>query len=72
MLRHASEEGAVVIRGQLEVTVGDQRRVLGPGEAYYFDSRLPHRFRNLGEEVCELVSACTPAELLSRVGPLLV
>ncbi len=60
MLRHASEEGAVVIRGQLEVTVGDQRRVLGPGEAYYFDSRLPHRFRNLGEEVCELVSACTP------------
>ena len=69
MLRHASEEGAVVIRGQLEVTVGDQRRVLGPGEAYYFDSRLPHRFRNLGDEVCELVSACTPAELLSRAAP---
>ncbi|HZT18415.1 MAG TPA: cupin domain-containing protein [Dongiaceae bacterium] len=60
MLRHSAEEGAVVIRGRIEVTVGDQRRVLGPGEAYYFDSRLPHRFRNLGEEVCELVSACTP------------
>jgi mannose-6-phosphate isomerase-like protein (cupin superfamily) len=40
--------------------VGDQRRVLGPGDAYYFDSRLPHRFRNIGEEVCEIVSACTP------------
>ncbi len=60
MLRHASEEAAIVIRGQIEVTVGDQRRILGPGDAYYFDSRLPHRFRNLGEEVCELVSACTP------------
>jgi transcriptional regulator with XRE-family HTH domain len=60
MLRHDSEEGGVVIRGRLEVTVGDQRRVLGPGEAYYFDSRLPHRFRNLGEEECEVVSACTP------------
>jgi len=60
MLRHAAEEGAVVVRGQIEVTVGDQRRLLGPGDAYYFDSRLPHRFRNIGEEVCEIVSACTP------------
>ena len=60
LLRHEAEEGAVVIRGRLEVTVGDQRRVLGPGDAYYFDSRLPHRFRNIGEEECEVVSACTP------------
>ena len=55
-----SEEGGVVLRGRLEVTVGDQRRVLGPGDAYYFNSRLPHRFRTVGEEVCEVVSACTP------------
>jgi transcriptional regulator with XRE-family HTH domain len=60
MLRHESEEGGVVIRGKLEVTVGDQRRLLGPGDAYYFDSRLPHRFRNIGDEECEIVSACTP------------
>ena len=60
MLQHDSEEGGVVLRGSLEVTVGDQRRVLGPGDAYYFDSRTPHRFRNLGEEECEVVSACTP------------
>jgi transcriptional regulator with XRE-family HTH domain len=60
MLRHESEEGGVVIRGQLEVTVGDQRRVLQAGEAYYFDSRLPHRFRNVGVAECEVVSACTP------------
>lgn len=60
MLQHDSEEGGVILRGHLEVTVGDQRRVLGPGDAYYFDSRTPHRFRNLGDEECEVVSACTP------------
>ena len=60
LLRHESEEGGLVIRGQLEITVGDQRRVLGPGDAYYFDSRLPHRFRNPGDDECEVVSACTP------------
>jgi transcriptional regulator with XRE-family HTH domain len=60
MLRHDGEEGAVVIRGQLEVTVENQRRVLNAGEAYFFDSRLPHRFRNVGDGPCELISACTP------------
>jgi len=60
MLRHESEEGGVVLRGQIEITVGEQRRVLGPGDAYYFDSRLPHRFRNVGREQCEIISACSP------------
>lgn len=60
LLRHNAEEGGVVLRGRVEVTAGDQRRVLGPGEAYYFNSRLPHRFRNVGEEEAEIVSACTP------------
>ena len=60
LLRHESEEGAVVVRGQLEVTIDGERRLLGPGDAYYFDSRRPHRFRNVGSEECEVVSACSP------------
>jgi transcriptional regulator with XRE-family HTH domain len=60
MLEHRGEEGGVVVRGQIEVTVGNDTRVLGPGEAYYFPSNLPHRFRNPGREVCEIVSCCTP------------
>ena len=60
MLSHDAEEGGFIISGSIEVTVGAQRAVLGPGDAYYFDSRLPHRFRNLGNETCELVSACSP------------
>lgn len=63
MLRHDSEEGGIVVKGRIEVTVGRQRRILGPGDAYHFDSRLPHRFRNLGDEPCEIISACTPPYL---------
>ena len=44
----------------IELTVNGQIYLLGPGDAYYFDSRLPHRFRNTGKETCRLVSACTP------------
>jgi len=63
MLQHESEEGGVVIKGQIELTVGNQSQLLGPGDAYFFDSRIPHRFRNVGEEECELISACTPPYL---------
>ncbi|GGY13116.1 MerR family transcriptional regulator [Paludibacterium paludis] len=60
MLTHEGQEGGVVIRGQVEVTVDQETRTLGPGDAYYFDSRLPHRFRNTGNEPCEVVSASSP------------
>ena len=60
MLSHDAEEGGVILRGRLEVTVGDQSQVLSAGDAYRFPSRLPHRFRNVGSGECVLVSACTP------------
>ena len=60
LLAHDGEEGGIVLIGRLEVTVEDQRRILGPGDAYYFDSRRPHRFRCVGPVACEVVSACTP------------
>lgn len=61
MLRHEGEECGTVISGQIIVTVGVQERQLGPGDAYYFRSDIPHRFRNPGTEPCVLVSAVTPA-----------
>lgn len=60
MLTHEGEEGGVVVRGRIEVTVGGSKQVLEPGEAYYFDSTLPHRFRNPGDEECVIISANTP------------
>ncbi len=59
-LVHDGEEGGIVLSGRLEVTVDGDRRILGPGDAYYFESRRPHRFRAVGPNPCEVVSACTP------------
>ncbi len=60
MLQHEGEEGGVILSGRLEVTVGEQTRILNAGDAYYFNSRQPHRFRNVGNVVCSLVSSCSP------------
>jgi len=60
MLTHVGEEGGVVVRGRIEVYVGGESRILGAGDAYYFRSALPHRFRNASREDCEIVSASSP------------
>jgi transcriptional regulator with XRE-family HTH domain len=60
MYTHPAEEAGIVLSGHIEVTVGDEVRVLAPGDAYIFDSRLRHRFRNIGNEECIIISACTP------------
>lgn len=60
MLSHKGEESGIILSGRIELTVGGQIRVLGPGDAYYFMSSVPHRFRNLDRQVCEIISANTP------------
>ncbi|HQT46636.1 MAG: XRE family transcriptional regulator [Acidocella sp. 20-63-7] len=60
MLRHNGEEAGIIISGALAVTVGTQEKMLLPGDAYYFRSDIPHRFRNPGVEPCVLISANSP------------
>tara|TARA_Y100001001_G_scaffold155117_1_gene170572 strand:- start:656 stop:1207 length:552 start_codon:yes stop_codon:yes gene_type:complete len=61
MITHQGEEAGVVLEGEIEITIGAETRVLAAGEAYYFDTNVPHRFRNPGESLCRLVSCTTPA-----------
>lgn len=60
MLRHEGEECGIVISGCVTVTVGAQEKTLNPGDGYYFPSDTPHRFRNLSNEPCVVISANTP------------
>ncbi|MFH1023195.1 MAG: cupin domain-containing protein [Planctomycetota bacterium] len=60
LYRHEAEEAGVVLKGKLELTVDNEIFVLGPGDAYYFDSRHPHRFRNVGKGAVQAVSVNTP------------
>jgi transcriptional regulator with XRE-family HTH domain len=61
MLHHDGEEAGVVVKGSVELTVGEECRILSEGEGYYFDSQTQHRFRNVGDTEAIIVSANTPA-----------
>lgn len=63
MFSHEGQEAGLVVSGQLELTVDGEIQLLHTGDAYYFDSTLPHRFRNTGDEPCVIVSANNPPSL---------
>ncbi|MEM7729092.1 MAG: helix-turn-helix domain-containing protein [Pseudomonadota bacterium] len=57
---NGGEEGAIVVEGEMEVTIGEQVRVLKQYEGYLFPTKLPHKLRNCGPDRCVMVSATTP------------
>jgi quercetin dioxygenase-like cupin family protein len=51
LVRHSGREFGIVFTGRLGVTVGFEEHVLGPGDSISFESTIPHRLHNDGDEV---------------------
>ncbi len=50
LVRHSGRELGFVLAGLLGVTVGFESFVLGPGDSVCFESTIPHRLANDGDE----------------------
>lgn len=57
---HPSEECLVVLSGQLVVEVAGRDYELAGGDSCYFDSHLPHRYRNAADQPAEFIVTITP------------
>jgi len=53
--RHLGEEFIYMLRGRLEVRVGDDVLTLAPHDSLYFSSRTPHAMRGLDNEPAEFL-----------------
>jgi transcriptional regulator with XRE-family HTH domain len=50
MIRHGGSEVGYVVAGRLTVTVGFDEHLLGPGDSVSYDSSVPHRLANEGDD----------------------
>ncbi len=57
--RHPHEQLGIVLEGRLTLTIGDETRVLGPGEAYAIPPDLPHGATTAAEG-CAVIDIFTP------------
>ena len=55
LVRHAGREFGLVLSGTLGVTVGFEEHVLRPGDSISFESTIPHRLHNDGDEVVRAI-----------------
>ena len=43
MHQHPHEQGGVVVEGTMELTIGEETRLLKPGDIYLIEADVPHR-----------------------------
>ena len=55
LVRHSGREFGLVLSGSLGVTVGFEEYVLEPGDSISFESSIPHRLHNDGDEVVQAI-----------------
>ncbi len=53
--QHMGEEFQYVIKGKVEVTIGENKNILGPGDSLHFNSSIVHKLRNISAERAELL-----------------
>ncbi len=53
--QHEGEEFAYVLKGKVEVQVGDHVNVLKKGDSLHFNSGIKHDLRNTGKTDAELI-----------------
>ena len=49
-IQHAGEEVGYILAGEVELTVGEKHFQLTEGDAFVFNSDLPHSYRNTGNK----------------------
>ncbi len=60
MYSHQGDEAGVVVRGALELWVGEEHYVLNAGDSFAFNSATPHRYRNPSDQETQVIWAITP------------
>lgn len=53
--QHEGEEFIYVLKGQVEVTVGENKAILNEHESLHFNSSIVHKLRNLSKEKAETI-----------------
>lgn len=62
-ISHDGETAAVVLRGTVEVRVGDLTRILRRGGGFQIFGKQPYGLSNIGKSVAIVACACTPPML---------
>jgi len=57
------EKFAYVLEGKIEANIGNEKYALSKGDTLYFESSVPHHFKNIGTGETQMICVITPPAL---------
>lgn len=60
LITHEGQEVGYVISGSLELILGDNVYALAVGDSFFFQSTIPHGYRNVGDDEARIIFINTP------------
>jgi quercetin dioxygenase-like cupin family protein/DNA-binding XRE family transcriptional regulator len=57
---HGGTEFIYVLKGKLELTIGEEEYVLSPDDSIHFESKVPHAYRRIGATPCTALVVTAP------------
>ncbi len=58
-----TERFVYVLKGSVEILMGNEQKELREGDSLYFNASTPHAFKNTAKTECRLLSVITPTSL---------
>ena len=62
--QHPEEQFGYILKGGFEITIGNEKVVLGAGGSYFIPANTPHKFRIIGET--EAIDIFSPQREIPR------
>jgi len=63
---HDEEQMGLVLAGEVELGIGDEKRLCGPGVAYHIPAGMPHSFRVVSDTYAEILDIFSPPKEENR------
>ena len=58
--QHYGQEFVLILKGKMELSLGEEKTILNEGDSMYFNSHIPHSFRNIHTSKTVVIWVATP------------
>ena len=63
MYQHVGEQHGYILKGQLQLQIGDELIDLNEGDSYSFPTSIIHNARNVSDQPCRLIWSISPVTI---------
>jgi quercetin dioxygenase-like cupin family protein len=64
---HPHEQIGYILKGEVEIIIGEEKKRCGAGQAYYIPSNMQHGFKVIAEQGVEYIEVFSPPKVENKI-----